>query len=77
MKLKRKSDIDNLSDLEQQDASISFTGSVFAPMALPIVRRQFPKLYSSALVGVVKPKDPKKYNPPKLNPRKQKYIHKK
>lgn len=25
MKLKRKSDIDNLSDLEQQDASISFT----------------------------------------------------
>ena len=26
MKIKRKSDIDNLSDLEQQDASISFTG---------------------------------------------------
>lgn len=26
MKLKRKSDIENLSDLEQQDASISFTG---------------------------------------------------
>lgn len=76
MKLKRKSYIDNLSDLEQQDASISFTGSVFAPMALPLVRRQFPKLFSSALVGV-KPKDPKKYNPPKLNPRKQKYIHKK
>lgn len=25
MKLKRKSDIENLSDLEQQDASISFT----------------------------------------------------
>lgn len=25
MKLKRKSDIDNLSDLEQQDASLSFT----------------------------------------------------
>lgn len=43
MKIKRKSDIDNLSDLEQQDASISFTGSVFAPMALPLVRRQFPK----------------------------------
>lgn len=71
MKLKRKSDIDNLSDLEQQDASITAS-----PIALPLVRRQFPKLFSSALVGV-KPKDPKKYIPPKLNPLKQKYIHKK
>ena len=29
MKLKRKSDIDNLSDLEQQDASLSFTSRRF------------------------------------------------
>lgn len=74
MKLKRKSNIDNLSDLEQQDASI--TGSICSSIALPLVRRQFPTLFPSALVGV-KPQDPKKYNPPKLNPRKQKYIHKK
>lgn len=73
MKLKRKSDIDNLSDLEQQDASISFTGSVNT-IALTLVRRQFPSLFSNVLVSVV-PKNPKKYNPPKLNPRKQKYIH--
>lgn len=73
MKLKRKSNIDNLSDLEQQDASISF--SSFKPMELPLVRKQFPSLFSSDLVGVV-PKNTKKYKPPKLNPRKQKYIHK-
>lgn len=74
MKIKRKSDIENLSDLEQQDASI--TASTCSSIALPLVRRQFPKLFSNVLVGV-KPKDPKKYIPPKLNPRKQKYIHKK
>lgn len=74
MKIKRKSDIENLSDLEQQDASI--TASTCSPIALPLVRRQFPKLFSNVLVGV-KPQDPKKYIPPKLNPRKQKYIHKK
>lgn len=74
MKLKRKSDIDNLSDLEQQDASISFTSRAFKPIALPLVRRQFPSLFSNALVSVV-PQDHKKYNSPKLNPRKQKYIH--
>lgn len=74
MKLKRKSDIDNLSDLEQQDASLSFTNRAFKPMALPLVRRQFPSLFSSDLVGVV-PKGSKKYNSLKLNPRKQKYIY--
>lgn len=74
MKLKRKSDIENLSDLEQQDASISFTVGSFNSIALPLVRRQFPALSSSASVGVV-PQDHKKYNSPKLNPRKQKYIH--
>lgn len=75
MKIKRKSDIENLSDLEQQDASI--TASTYSrPIALPLVRRQFPKLFSNVLVGA-KPQDPKKYIPPKLNPRKQKYIHKK
>lgn len=74
MKIKRKSDIENLSDLEQQDASI--TASTYSPIALPLVRRQFPILFSNVLVGV-KPQDPKKYIPPKLNPRKQKYIHKK
>lgn len=73
MKLKRKSDIDNLSDLEQQDASISF-GS-FKPIELPLVRKQFTSLFSDNLVDVV-PKNTKKYKPPKLNPRKQKYIHK-
>lgn len=73
MKLKRKSDIDNLSDLEKQDASISF-GS-FKPIELPLVRQRFPQLFSDNLVGVV-PKNTKKYKPPKLNPRKQKYIHK-
>lgn len=73
MKLKRKSDIDNLSDLKQQDASISFTGGC-NQIALPLVRRQFPALFSNVLVGV-KPQDPKKYHLPKLNPRKQKYIH--
>ena len=57
MKLKRKSDIDNLSDLEQQDASISF-GS-FKPMELPLVRKQFTSLFSDNLVGVL-PKNTKK-----------------
>jgi hypothetical protein len=73
MKLKRKSDIDNLSDLKQQDDSISFIAG-YNQIALPLVRRQFPALFSNVLVGV-KPQDHKKYNSPKLNPRRQKYIH--
>lgn len=72
MKLKRKSDIEHLSDIEPEDNIIP-NGS-FRPIAMPIVRRAFPKLFSDVLVGVV-PQDPKKYKSPKLNPRKQKYIH--
>jgi hypothetical protein len=69
MKLKRKSDIEHLSDIEQED-NLVHNG----PIAMPMVRRAYPKLFDDVLVSVV-PQDPKKYHSPKLNPRKQKYIH--
>lgn len=72
MKLKRKSDIEHLSDIEQEN-NLVYNGP-FGPIAMPMVRRAYPKLFSEGLVSVV-PKDPKKYHSPKLNPRKQKYIH--
>lgn len=72
MKLKRKSDIEHLSDIEQED-NLVYNGT-FSPIAMPLVRRAYPKLFAAGLVSVV-PTDPKKYNSPKLNPKKQKYIH--
>jgi hypothetical protein len=73
MKLKRKSDIEHLSDIEQEDNLVH--NGTFSPIAMPMVRRAYPKLFADVLVSVV-PQDPKKYNSPKLNPKKQKFIHK-
>ena len=56
MKLKRKSDIEHLSDIEQED-NLVHNGS-FGTIAMPMVRRAYPKLFADVLVSVV-PKDPK------------------
>lgn len=42
MKLKRKSDIDNLSDLEQQDASITFTSRRLQTNGITIGEKTIP-----------------------------------
>lgn len=76
--MKRQSDIEHLSDIHQ-DPDLTFRPGTFQPMAMPLVRRQFPALFADVLVGV-KPFGDKKVDKKnerwKLNPKKQKYIHK-
>lgn len=77
--MKRRSDIEHISDIHQ-DPDLTYTHGAFSPMAMPLVRRQFPALFADVLVGVAPiNKDwktqKKKVNNYKLNPKKQKYIH--
>ena len=72
MKLKRKSDIGNLSDIKPED-NLNNIG-LFGPIAMPLVRRVFPALFSEKLISV-SPAPKNAYKIPKLNPKKQKYIH--
>ena len=77
--MKRKSDIEHISDIHK-DPDLTYRPGAFAPMAMPLVRRQFPALFSQVLVGVTPMnKDwktqKKKVNNWKLNPKKQKHIH--
>ena len=77
--MKRKSDIEHISDIHQ-DPDLTYRPGAFQPMALPLVRRQFPALFADVLVGVAPINDgwknkKKEINKWKLNPKKQKYIH--
>jgi hypothetical protein len=77
--MKRRSDIEHISDI-YQDHDLTYTHRAFSPIAMPLVRRQFPTLFANVLVGVAPTnKDwktqKKKVNNYKLNPKKQKYIH--
>ena len=51
-KLERDDSVRRLSDLPPQEPEISGFGS-YKSIAMPLVRRQFPQLFASALVGVV------------------------
>jgi hypothetical protein len=78
-KMKRRSDVEHISDI-RQDTDLTYTNGAFSPIAMPLVRRQFPALFANVLVGVAPiNKDwktqKKKVNNWKLNPKKQKYIH--
>ena len=77
--MKRKSDVEHISDIHQ-DPDLTYRPGAFQPMAMPLVRRQFPALFADVLVGVAPINDgwknkKKEINKWKLNPKKQKYIH--
>lgn len=77
--MKRKSDIEHISDIHQ-DPDLTYRPGAFQPMAMALVRRQFPALFADAIVGVAPINDgwknkKKEINKWKLNPKKQKYIH--
>ena len=73
-RLERDDSVRRLSDLPPQEPDISGFGS-YNSIALPLVRRQFPQLFASSLVGVVPMSSSSSYGTGKgRKPKKQKSL---